>query len=109
MALVLNWKSNRIIEIVARVVAANPGAKADQVGASIQIANMVSARLKEMLGNLQNDKGEQLRVDTVEDPKLFRALLMDPQAIARSKPIRRELALFFTGTVTAAFAIEGSR
>lgn len=101
-----NSSPNRIIEIVARVVAANQGARAGQGGASIQTANMASARVKKMLGNLQNDKAEQLMIDAVEDPLLLRALLMDPRAIAKNKTVRSRLAPYFSGTA-ASFAGEG--
>lgn len=90
---------NRIIEMVARIIAAKQGAKAGggSSGASIQTANMASGRAKQILGSLQNDKAEQLLMDAVQDPELFRLLLSDPGAIKLKPNQVNRLAPYFAG------------
>jgi hypothetical protein len=98
---------NRLIEMAARIIAARQGAKAGggSSGASIQTANMASGRVKDMLGNLQNDKAEQLLMDAVRDPDLFRLLLTDPGRVELKPDQLNRLAPYFTGTA-AALAVE---
>lgn len=93
---------NRIIEIVARVIAARQGAQAGGGGgASIQTANMASGRMKALLGNLQNDKAEKMLMDAVTDPELFRLLLVDPGAVKLTPQQVNRLAPYFTGAAAA--------
>lgn len=94
---------NRLIEIVARVIAARQGAQAGggSSGASIQTANMASNRMKALLGNLQNDKAEQMLMDAVTDPELFRLLLTDPGAVELKPKQINKLAPYFTGAAAA--------
>lgn len=94
---------NRIIEIVARIAAAKQGAKAGggSSGASIQTANMASNRMREMLGSLQNDKAEQLLMDAVLDPELFRLLLVDPGSVKLKPEQINRLSPYFTGATAA--------
>lgn len=40
-------------------------------------------------------------INAVEDPLLFRALLMDPRAIAKNKTVRSRLAPYFSGTAAS--------
>lgn len=97
-----NATPNRVIEMLARVVAANHGAALGRGGASIQTANMASARVKSWLGNLQNDKATELLIRAVEDPVLFRGLLMETEALRLNKKVRARLAPYFTGTTAGA-------
>ncbi|MFT6675929.1 MAG: hypothetical protein ACJAVM_002126 [Sulfitobacter sp.] len=94
---------NRVIEMVARVIAAKQGAKAGggSSGASIQTANMASGRVKQLLGNLQNDKAEQLLMDAVKDPELFRLLLTDAGAVKLKPEQINRLAPYFVGAGAA--------
>jgi hypothetical protein len=92
---------NRIVEAVARIVAANQGAKMGDGGASLQTAQMASGRMKEALGNLQNDKAEQLLIDAISDPELFRMLLVKPDSVKLSAKSVSKLAPYFTGAGTA--------
>lgn len=98
---------NRIIEMAARIIAAKQGAKAGggSSGASIQTANMASGRMKDILGNLQNDKAEQLLIDAVSNPDLFRLLLVDTGAVTLKPEQINRLAPYFTGS-GAALAVE---
>lgn len=91
---------NRVLEIIARVYAARYGAQAGGGGgASIQTANMASGRAKELLGRLQNDKAEQMLIDAIEDPELFRTLLTDPGKITPGTETYNRLAPYFTGAL----------
>jgi hypothetical protein len=94
---------NRLIEMAARVLAARQGAKAGggSSGASIQTANMASNRMREMLGGLQNDKAEQLLMDAVTDPELFRLLLIDPGKVTLKPDQINRLSPYFTGATAA--------
>lgn len=93
-----NRSPNRLIEYAARVIAARQGANlGGGAGGSIQTAQMASGRVKQLLGNLQNDKAEQLLIDAVEDPQLFRLLLTDPGHIKLKAEQVNRLAPYFTG------------
>ena len=94
---------NRLIEMAARVIAARQGAKAGggSSGASIQTANMASGRMKDLLGNLQNDKAEQMLMDAVQDPELFRLLLTDMGKVELKPDQINRLAPYFVGTASA--------
>lgn len=98
---------NRIIEMAARIIAAKQGAKAGggSSGASIQTANMASGRMRDILGNLQNDKAEQLLIDAVSNPDLFRLLLVDTGAVTLKPEQINRLAPYFAGS-GAALAVE---
>lgn len=94
---------NRLIEMAARIVAARQGAQAGggSSGASIQTANMASNRMKDALGSLQNDKAEQLLMDAVTDPELFRLLLIDPGKVNLKPDQINRLSPYFTGATAA--------
>ncbi|UMA64629.1 hypothetical protein LVO79_16755 [Roseivivax marinus] len=93
-----NRSPNRLIEYAARVIAARQGAKAGGgAGGSIQTAQMASGRVKQLLGNLQNDKAERLLIDAIEDPELFRLLLTDPGRVEMKADQVNRLAPYFTG------------
>ncbi|WP_306133446.1 hypothetical protein [Roseivivax marinus] len=93
-----NRSPNRLIEYAARVIAARQGADlGGGGGGSIQTAQMASSRVRQLLGNLQNDKAEQLLIDAVEDPELFRLLLTDPGQIKLKADQINRLAPYFVG------------
>lgn len=100
-----NRSPNRVIEFVARVAAARHGAEiGGGAGGSLQTAQMASSRVKGILGRLQNDKAEQMLIDAVEDPELFRALLMDPGTISVRSEQYNRLAPYLVGTMSGATA-----
>ena len=71
-------KTNLVLETVAKVWAARIGAQTGgSGGASIQTANMASSRMKSVLGRLTSDKASEPLAQSVEDPELFRALLIN--------------------------------
>lgn len=99
---------NRLIDMAARIIAARQGAKAGggSSGASIQTANMASNRMKALLGNLQNDKAEQMLMDAVTDPDLFRLLLVDPGSVKLKPDQINRLAPYFTGAAASSVTEE---
>lgn len=102
-----NRSPNRIIEYAARIIAARQGAQAGgSGGGSIQTAQMASGRVKALLGNLQNDKAEQLLIDAVEDPELFRLLLVDPGRVELKPDQVNRLAPYFTGALAGSNSSE---
>lgn len=77
MGELVETRANRLVEYAARVVAARQGAQLGGGMASLQTAQMASSRMREALGYLASDKASQLMADAVEDPELFRALLLE--------------------------------
>ncbi len=67
---------------------------------------MASGRMKAVLGNLQNDKAEQMLIDAVSDPQLFHMLMVKPESLKLTKRHINKLAPYFTGT-GAALATSG--
>lgn len=68
---------NKIIEFIARIAAARHGAAlGGGSGGSIQTAGMASERIRAALQNLTADKASQIIADAIEDPELFRDLLV---------------------------------
>lgn len=96
-----NSPPQRMIEMAVRVMGANQGAKLGEGGASIQTASFGASAANKLLGKLQNNRAESLMMDAVEDPELFRALLMSPAALGKDTAAMRSLAPYFTGTVAA--------
>lgn len=97
---------NRMIEFAVRIAAANHGAQMGQGAAGLQTAQMASGAAKKILGRLTNDKAEQMIIDAIEDPVLFRALLIEAQRIQLEKRYRQKITPYLTGTLTAAGADE---
>ncbi|MBM2315351.1 hypothetical protein JQX09_02790, partial [Sulfitobacter pseudonitzschiae] len=54
-----------------------------------------------LLGNLQNDKAEQMLIDAVSDPELFRLLLIDPGKVTLKPQQINRLAPYFAGAGAA--------
>lgn len=57
--------------------------------------------MKEVLGSLQNDKAEQMLIDAVTDPELFRLLLLEPGSLKLGERQINKLAPYFTGAAAA--------
>lgn len=95
-------KPNKVLEFVLRVYAARQGAQAGQgSGASLQIAGMASERMKRILGSLTNDRAEAILIASVQDPELFRTLLMTPGSVKVEQRIANRLAPYIAGTAAA--------
>lgn len=69
---------NSVIHYIGTVLAARQGAAlgAGTSGASLKTASEASKRFGKVLARLTNDSAEELIKDAIDDPKLFRALLM---------------------------------
>ncbi|MEQ8898651.1 MAG: hypothetical protein RID23_16315 [Roseovarius sp.] len=98
---------NRMIEFAVRIAAANHGARMGEGAAGLQTAQMASGAAKKILGRLTNDKAEQMIIDAIEDPVLFRSLLIEPQRIQLQKRYRQKITPYLTGTLTATGLDEG--
>lgn len=92
---------NKLIEFAVRIAAANHGAQMGKGAAGLQTAQMASGRAKWLLNKLANDRAEQMLLDAIEDPKLFRALLLEPAAIELRKDARSRIAPYITGAIAA--------
>ena len=96
-------RANRLLEYAVRVVAARQGAElGGGGGGSLQTAQMASSRAKEMLGRLASDKASQLLADAVEDPELFRSLLVDPRSARFERETLPRILPYLMGGATAA-------
>lgn len=78
----MNDTPNQVIGFVARIAAARQGARAGQGtgGGQLVIAGEFSKRASRILKRLTNDTAEQLLKDAVQDPDLFKALLLRENA-----------------------------
>lgn len=99
---------NRMIEFAVRIAAANHGAQMGKGAAGLQTAQMASSTAKRLLGRLMNDKAEQMLLDAIEDPKLFRALLMDPGKVELQKEARSRIAPYISGAIAATTTEQGA-
>ncbi len=78
----MNDTPNQVIGFVARIAAAKQGAQVGQGtgGGQLVIAGEFSKRITRVLRNLTNDTAEQLLKDAIQDPDLFRSLLLRENA-----------------------------
>lgn len=98
-------RPNRIIEYMARIVAARTGADmGGGGGGSLQTAQMASSRMRDLLGRLASDKASQLLADAVEDPDLFRALLTDMRSVDAEQVIMSRVVPYIVGGASATVA-----
>lgn len=93
-------KPNQMVEFAVRIAAANHGVGFGQGAASLQTAQMASGAAKRILNKLTNNKAEQMLIDAIEDPELFRALLIEPQRIQTKPEYRQKIAPYITGAIT---------
>lgn len=95
-------KPSKIIEYLARVVAARHGAQmGGGGGGSLQTAQMASSRTKEILGRLVSDKASDILARAVEDPELFRALLTDSASAKLDEKVLPRLVPYLVGATAA--------
>ena len=67
------------------------------MGGSLQAANIMTERARAMLRNMTNGKARELLTAAVEDPQLFRDLLLEPAAIVARPEVRNRLAPYLAG------------
>jgi hypothetical protein len=72
----------RPIDILARVIGARLGGKIGQesMGGSLQTAGIMSKEGRERILQLTTSTAEELIIQAIDDPKLYRALLLGPRA-----------------------------
>jgi hypothetical protein len=100
--------ANKLVDYAVRIVAARTGGQmgGGTMGGSLQTANIVTNRAREMLRGLTNDKARQLLMDAIEDPKLYRMLLMDPRSIVTQADARNTFARYIAGGASAGMTDE---
>lgn len=100
---VIDSPANRMLEYIVRMTAARVGGQAGggTMGGSLQTANIATERARSILRGMTNNTARQMLMDAMEDPELYRTLLMSPQAIAASKTAQSRLAPYLTGTAAA--------
>lgn len=76
---VISDAPNKIISILGGTAAARTGAQlgVGTSGASLRTANIFSREYNQLLGRLTNDGAEQILMDSVTDPNLFKMLLLE--------------------------------
>ncbi|MGR3702287.1 MAG: hypothetical protein ACU0A4_09385 [Paracoccaceae bacterium] len=99
----------KVIEYLARVVAARQGAQlGGGGGASLQTAQMASARARDFMNSIVSDKASELLSRAVEDPELFRSLMMDMGSVSLEKVGIPRILPYLIGTGAAvATGIDG--
>lgn len=99
---IMGDEPNSIISYMARVMAARMGASAGTGGASLQTAQMASARMKRILQRLTNDKAEALIKRAIEgDTELFESLLTPVGNMSKSRTDFLENAIVGTSAGVA--------
>lgn len=95
-------KPARVIEFMARIVAARHGAEmGGGSGGSIQTAQMASSRTKELLGRLVSDKASEVMARAVEDPDLFKALMTDAASPKLDDRVLPRIVPYLVGTTAS--------
>lgn len=96
---VIDASTNRILETVVRIAAAKRGGSlgGGSMGGSMQTANIAVERARSILRNLTNVKARAILTRAVEDPELFKELLMSPKRVDISPTSRSKLAPFIFG------------
>lgn len=91
-------KPNTLVNIGARIVGARVGAKfGGGMAGGLQSAQIMSSRFQRIVSRLTNDKAQQMLMDAVEDPELFRTLLMDVTVPKNLEKLERSLAPYISG------------
>jgi hypothetical protein len=100
---VSNVEPPKAIAFILRTFAARQGARLGQgtSGASLLTANFATRRMQEIMDGLTNDRAARIISDAIEDPELFRSLLLDPASKAQSERIVRSLAPYVLGAAAA--------
>lgn len=91
---VIDSPGNRLLQYVVRVAAARQGGEmgGGSLGGSMQTANIATERAQAILRNLTNARAREMLMAAVEDPALFRALLVEPKGYQLPPAAARSLA-----------------
>lgn len=95
---------NKIIQIIGGTYAARMGAMAGQgtSGASLRTASIFTREYNSVLGNLTNDKAEQILLKAMEDKKVMNMLLLEITPENMKKVVQMFSTFIATQTATAA-------
>ena len=106
----VDHQPNRIIEYLARVVAARSGAQmgAGTSGASLQAAGMASNRVRDMMQRLQGGRAEALLRDAVQDEDLMRSLFSEMSSRRKSDRAFSAVEQWLTSSAQGIGATEAS-
>lgn len=100
---VMNTAPNKMLEYIVRIAAVKAGTPTQGgAGVSLQIANMKSSAAKRLLTRLSNEKARELLLDAVQDPHLFRELLLRPEAVKLNARTTKTFAPYLVGAGAAA-------
>jgi hypothetical protein len=95
---VMDDAPNTLIEMSMRILAARHGADlGGGGGASLQTAQMASARMQKLLTRLTNDRASQLLRDAITDRDLFTALMMKQQTPSARRLVENRLTEWMLG------------
>jgi hypothetical protein len=104
---VIETPANKMIEMATRIFAAKTASRINRAtsgksdpGVSLQIASMASGRAKEFMKRLTNVQARKMLMDAIEDPELFKALLMEPGRVNIPLKYRNKLAPYFVGAAS---------
>ena len=106
---VMDDMPNRIISLIARTISARTGAQVGQgaSGASLLTAHFFSRNMQDMLERLTNDKAAALLNDAIQDPELFRDLLLaNPRVSRQAKRAEARLTEWLAGSGSVAVGAE---
>jgi len=96
---VMNDTPSKVIEILARVMAARKGAVlgGGTSGGSLQGAQIMSGMAKKLVGRLTNDGAHELIVRAVKDPELMSALLSPTASLKQQRVANRKMNAWLAG------------
>jgi len=93
--------TNALASVYGRILGARAGAQmGGGFAGGLQSAQIVSSRVQRILERVTNDKAQQMLRDAVQDPDLFRSLLMDVTIPKNSERISRSLAPYVAGGIS---------
>jgi len=94
------FKPNVITSTIGRVIGARVGAQfGGGMAGGLQAAQIGSSRVQNFLGKITNDKAQKMLQDSITDPELFKALLLNVNEPANFSKIEKTLAPYVVGAV----------
>ena len=99
-------ESNNVLSTVARIAGAKIGSYigGGGTGASLQSAQIVSGRFSALVSRLTNDRARRMMIDAVENPELFRSLLLDTSIPSNYNKVQKSLAPYLAGASSTIIA-----
>jgi len=96
---IIGDQPSKIVDLIGGFLGAQVGGKLGSTsGSSLQGASRFSGAVRDALGFLTRDKATEIMREAVEDPKLFKDLLLTPTApAAKQKAVASRLNTFLLG------------